>query len=137
MARPKKENAPAQEVGSIVLPQDNSEILARLAILEARVSELEAKKTAEKAPAPKSTAPSIHKVETYNGEQIPPQDKPPIKDGWSYDDVLFTMKQVAMRLPPNLIENGRHSRENIEAICPFAVTEEMMDDLYAGFRHEV
>lgn len=128
MARPKKENT----VGKIEfeIPVETGEILLRLADLEKRVADLEAKKEVKLA-----SVKSIQKVEGFNGEELPPKDEG--KDGWSYGEQINCMKNAAKILPPNLIQNGRHARENIEAICPFKVTEDMMDSLYAEFSHEV
>lgn len=102
---------------------DLSDILARLTVIET-------------IPAPEvKLVKSIHKTEDFNGDYPdPPREESNAK--MNRQDKLFSMKNAAMILPPNHIINGRHSRENIQAICGFPVTEEMMDELYATFKHE-
>jgi hypothetical protein len=68
---------------------------------------------------------------------------PIIEDGWKnrvlamdYEFQLISMMNGIKILPPNLIKDGRHLRENIQAICGFTITEEMMDEVYKDFTHE-
>lgn len=128
MARPKKENT----VGKIEfeVPVETGEILLRLADLEKRVADLEAKKEVKK-----TSVNLVQKVEDFNGEAVPPKGNS--MADYSYEDKLQNMKNIASVLPPNFIKDGRHSLENIQAYCCFPVTEEMVDDLYADFSHEV
>lgn len=78
---------------------------------------------------------SIHKVEVFNGDEASAiETYTGIKLNES--DKLFSMLNTIKILPPNLIKNGRHTKENVAAICGFAVTDEMMDKVYAGYKHE-
>jgi hypothetical protein len=36
-------------------------------------------------------------------------------------------------LPPNLIVEGRHAKQNIEAICGFKISDEMMEEVYSKY----
>lgn len=45
-------------------------------------------------------------------------------------DKIQSAKNAAAILPPNLIVDGRHSKENIGAICGFIVDDDMWDMIY-------
>jgi len=45
-------------------------------------------------------------------------------------DKLASMQNALKILPPNLLQDGRHSPENVQAICGFPVTEEMLNAAY-------
>lgn len=47
------------------------------------------------------------------------------------EDKLQSMRNAVMILPPNMVVDGRQTRENISAICGFKVTEEQWDLLYS------
>ena len=69
----------------------------------------------------------MQKVETFNGEQVPvPRDNAKMNDL----DKLASMQNALKILPPNLLQDGRHSPENVQAICGFPVTEEMLNAAY-------
>lgn len=77
----------------------------------------------------------INKFEKHDGP-------PPVND-WNdrplslnYDNKIQSMKNAIKILPPNMIVNGRHKVENIQAICGFSVSEQMMDEAYEGFVHQ-
>lgn len=81
---------------------------------------------------------SIQKFEKHD------ETPPPVNDyegnsnmRMNYEFKLISMTNAIKILPPNLIKNGRHSRENVQAICGFMVDEEMMDAVYKDFKHEV
>ena len=76
--------------------------------------------------------PGINKIETFNGDKTP--DK---KTGMDMDEEHRDQSMVnAIKvLPPNFIKDGRHSKENIQAICGFNVTPEMLDSLYSRYEH--
>lgn len=97
--------------------------------LQERVTNLEQKILGLEKPR------SIQKVETFNGEEAPEPHHGPMK--MNHEEQLFSMTNAAKILPPNLIKNGRHARENIQALVGFLVSEEMMDEMYATFKHEV
>ena len=84
-----------------------------------RVAKLEIKKESPKA--------SIHKVEEFNGE-VAEEYTGGMR--MQYDDKIISMKNAIAILPPNLMEDGKHTASNIGAICGFIVTEEMYDELY-------
>ncbi len=76
---------------------------------------------------------TIHKMEAFNGDIAPEVVNDQMK--MTLADKLISMKNAATILPPNFIVNGRHTRENIQAIVGFLVSEEMMDELYLTFSH--
>ena len=45
-------------------------------------------------------------------------------------DKIQSAKNATAILPPNLIVDGRHSKENIGAICGFIVDDDMLDMIY-------
>lgn len=96
----------------------------RLDALEAKIEELLVKR--------KSV--SLQKVEGFNGEEIPQQEESRMK--MTHEEKLVSMTNAAKILPPNMIVDGRHSRENVQALVGFLVSEEMMDEVYSKFKHE-
>jgi hypothetical protein len=101
-----------------------AEFTAEVFALRASISEL---------PAPKKSV-SINKVESFNGE-VEPIKEENLK--MQYNDKIQSMRNAIKILPPNLIENGRHSARNIGAICGFIVHDDMVDEVYETFTHEV
>lgn len=81
---------------------------------------------------------TLNKVESFNGETVPPPEENESGLGFrmSLDDKVYSMLNTVKVLPPNLIKDGRHSKENIQALNCFVVTDEMMDLLYKDFKHE-
>jgi len=77
-------------------------------------------------------------VEKFNGETVPQPEEREGSLGWrmSFEDKVYSMINTAKVLPPNMIKNGRHLKENIQALNCFIVTDEMMDALYKDFKHE-
>jgi len=63
-------------------------------------------------------------IESYNGMKMEDSDK------------IQSMVNAIKILPPNMIKNGRHLKENIEAIVGFKVSDEMMDAAYEGIVHD-
>ena len=106
----------------------------RVLILEKTVIELIEELKARPVEVPKAPAkePGINKIETFNGDVTPE-----VKDGLAMDEThKFESMQNAIKiLPPNFVKDGRHSRENIQAICGFNVSQEMLDTLYSKFEH--
>ena len=96
-----------------------------LKTLQKRIDELEAK--IDKKPAKSS----INRVEIYNGEEeFVPREESKFK--MDAKDKLISIKNAIQILPPNLKVDGRHTKENIQAICGFLVDEEMLDSVYEG-----
>ena len=81
-------------------------------------------------------APSIHKVEEFNGDSIPEQEESSMFKGYTFADKVFSARNAAKILNPRLIVDGRHSAENIKALCGFEISDELMDAIYDGFEHE-
>jgi hypothetical protein len=54
----------------------------------------------------------------------------------SRDDRIQSMLNAVKILPPNLIKDGRHTKENVQALNCFTVTDAMMDEVYKDFKHE-
>jgi hypothetical protein len=46
------------------------------------------------------------------------------------EDKLQSMRNAIAILPPNMVINGRHTKENIGAICGFKVTDDQWDAIY-------
>lgn len=55
--------------------------------------------------------------------------------GMDFEHKIQSMSNAIKILPPNMIVNGRHLKENVQAICGFIVTDEMMDLAYKDFVH--
>jgi hypothetical protein len=103
-----------------------------LADLNERVLLLEANTKIEKGPSGRS----IHKVEDFAGEVATPVSEYVGLNRMDYNDKIASARNACMILPPNLIVDGRHTAENVGAICGFIVTEEMLEDIYATITHE-
>jgi hypothetical protein len=87
----------------------------------------------EKLMEKKPQAPSINKLEAHSGDTVTTiEDYKGISMG--YDDKIQSMRNAIAILPPNMIREGRHSVENIQAICGFQVTEDMLDSAYEGLK---
>jgi hypothetical protein len=83
----------------------------------------------------KSSGPSINKVETFNGEvETPIEGYNGFRMGEA--DKIQSMRNAIAILPPNMVdkETKRHRGENIQAICGFKVTDEMLDAAYEGLK---
>lgn len=80
-------------------------------------------------------APSINKVEDFNRE-TPTNIEEYNRLKLDEEDKIQSMLNTIKILPPNMIRDGRHLKENVQAICGFMVTEELMDKVYANFKHE-
>lgn len=102
---------------------------AAVAELYARVSDLESKV------AKKPFKSTINKIETFNGEA---DVEPRVEAGLRLSDFdkLVSAKNAVKILPPNLIVDGRHTKENISAICGFQVDDDMWDAIYENYVHE-
>ncbi len=65
-----------------------------------------------------------------------PQPEEAIKPmGMDYECKIQSMTNAIKILPPNMIKDGRHLKENIQAICGFMVSDEMMDEVYKEYVH--
>lgn len=123
-----KTNEDVVEVVPAEIEQKQIDVLVKeIEILIAKVAAIE-----EKMLTPRKS--SINRVEVFNGEvETTPDDNRGIK--MTAEDKITSMRNAAKILPPNMIENGRHIKENIQAICGFIVDEDMMDEMYTGFSH--
>jgi len=117
-----------------------SETTDELAELKKEVKELFEKykeldnKIERKNNKPKDQA-SINKLEGFNNEQDSgPRDNERLR--LTFSDKIVSAKNAAKILPPNLIVEGRHTRENISAICGFVVDDDMMDEIYTDLKHD-
>lgn len=112
-------------------PCENSlckKLSARIDKIEERLEAIEAKLF--KKPVQEQT---IQRVEAFNGETAPePEDRMKM----DYATKIQSMKNAIVILPPNFVVNGRHTRQNVEAVCGFKISEEMMDEAYQGYSHE-
>lgn len=73
-------------------------------------------------------APSIQKVEAFNGEEEIQREESNLK--MQYEDKIASVQNACKILPPNLLIDGKHVPKNVSAICGFLVTEEMIDRAY-------
>ncbi len=92
-----------------------------LSTISARLDKIEAVVFAERK--------SINKIETFNGDVEPVQRE---RNNLQMDErgKLASVKNAVQILPPNLKVNGRHTTQNVGAICGFKVSEEMLDMAY-------
>lgn len=126
MARPIKveQEVKVEAKTDSVLENKVSTLEMEVELLKERITELETKVV--KKPTPLK---SINKVEDFNGEsETKPYDDNKLR--LNALDKLTSAKNAIKILPPNLVVEGRHTKENIGAICGFIVTEEMMELLY-------
>jgi hypothetical protein len=102
----------------IELSKENADLTERLAALEQGKT--------------KKVEPGINKIETFNGEKTPaPEDKMQM----THDNKIQSMVNAITFLPPNFVEDGRHSIENIQAIVGFNVSQELLDEVYSKHEH--
>lgn len=78
----------------------------------------------------------LQKVETFNNEVVPEREEGSGMTSWSEQDKIDSITNTIKILPPNMIKNGRHSIENIQALNCFKVTDDLIDKAYANFTHE-
>jgi hypothetical protein len=126
MARPIKveQEVKVEAKTDSVLENKVSTLELEIEILKERITELETKVVKKATPLK-----SINKVEDFNGEsETKPYDDNKLR--LNALDKLTSAKNAIKILPPNLMIEGRHTKENIGAICGFIVTEEMMELLY-------
>lgn len=140
MRWPKKENelidkSLSEKIKSLVASIERLEALVekqkdQLVDLDVQVRNL----TEVKTSTPKA-GKTLHKVEEFNGEQIPEQEDSNLK--MTIEDKIVSMRNAIKILPPNLKVNGKHHKSNIEAICGFKVSDELYDAAYEGIVEEV
>jgi hypothetical protein len=126
MARPIKveQEVKVEAKTDSVLENKVSTLEMEVELLKERITELETKVVKKATPLK-----SINKVEDFNGEsETKPYDDNKLR--LNALDKLTSAKNAIKILPPNLVVEGRHTKENIGAICGFIVTEEMMELLY-------
>lgn len=114
---PKRENIAS-------LSKKVNDLIERVEFLERRLSSSD----------DKPTGLSIHKVESFNEESVPAPG-----DGlkMTRNDKIISMVNAIKILNPKLIgSDGRHSAQNIGAICGFKVDHTMMDDAYQKLHTE-
>lgn len=78
-------------------------------------------------------APTIQKFELNDDTPAPEWAERPM--AMDEEHRLQSAMNVIKILPPNMIKNGRHTIENVSAICGFKVSEEMLDILYKTYKH--
>jgi len=79
--------------------------------------------------------PSINRVEVFNNE-APATVEAYNGIKMTEEDRVNSMRNAIKILPPNMVVNGRHSKENVEAICGFKIEDYQMDAAYEGITHE-
>ena len=79
----------------------------------------------------------LQKVEIFNNEEVPDRNEEASgMTKWNEEDKVNSIINTIKILPPNMIVNGRHKIENIQALNVFRVTEELIDKAYENFSHE-
>lgn len=104
-----------------------------IAELNYKIATLEANIDVKKGPSGRS----IHKVEDFNREVATPPEEYSMILKMSHAEKIQSATNACKILPPNLLVDGRHTAENVGAICGFIVDEEMLDEIYATLVHEV
>ena len=103
--------------------------------LQTRINELveQIRDIEKKLEKPKIT--SINKMEKFNDEVASTIES---YHGMKMEesDKIISMRNAIKILPPNMVADGRHVKENIEAICGFKISDEMMDEAYEGIVHD-
>lgn len=103
----------------------------RVEELEAIIEALNTTVTSLTEPKEVSKTPSINKLESWYEKEEPKQEQ---RLGMNYSDKIRSAKNAVKILPPNLVDSqGRHSMQNIGAICGFMVDEEMLEDIYKDY----
>ena len=95
----------------------------QLAVVSERLDKLEAELTPPKGE-------SIHHVEDYNGETAS-SVRPENNLKMNFRNKVASATNACKILPPNLIVNGRHLKENVTAICGFIVDKKILDAVYS------
>jgi len=127
MARPTKVGVAAESETTTDLTEIQKNIADLFEKYNELTEKLEQRKTVKQA--------TINNMETFNGES----DSGPREDSrlrLNFSDKIVSAKNAAKILPPNLIIDGRHTKENISAICGFVVDEDMMDVIYENLVHD-
>ena len=106
----------------------------RIEILEATVEALVKMQKEGVAGSTKRVENSIQRVEDFNGEEIPVPETNRMR--LTEADKMRSMDNAIRCLPPNYIKDGRHTKENIGAICGFKVSDEMLDEVYSKVKHQ-
>jgi hypothetical protein len=84
--------------------------------------------------AKKSLSPCIQKTEEFNQEAPVYREETSMK--MTSEEKIQSMRNAIKILPPNYVVNGRHSKQNVQALVGFMVTDEMMDEAYQTITHE-
>ena len=77
---------------------------------------------------------SIQHVEVFNNEVVP-ETVDNFRMG--YEDKIQSMRNAIDILPPNLVVDNKHVIGNVEAICGFKVSQEMLDSAYADWTPKI
>jgi hypothetical protein len=77
----------------------------------------------------------LQKVESFNGEEVPEVEVSNMST-WSERDMFDSVVNTIKILPANMLLNGRHRIENIQAINCFKVTETLLDAVYSKYKHD-
>jgi hypothetical protein len=79
---------------------------------------------------------SINNVEDFNGEVLPEFKEKSGMSQWSEEEMIQSMINTCRVLPGNLMRNGRHTKENIQALNVFKITDELIDKVYENHYHD-
>jgi hypothetical protein len=78
----------------------------------------------------------LQKVEVYNNEEVPEYRERNNLENWNEDDKISSIVNTITFLPSNMLKDGRHKIENVQAINCFRVTQDLMDKAYANYEHD-
>lgn len=97
-------------------------IISRLEAIEAKLESLTKPVKTISINKPEQWYESQTKPEAYLSEERSMR--------MNYQDKLISVKNATKILPPNMVVEGRHTKENVSAICGFFVDDEMLDEVY-------
>jgi hypothetical protein len=78
----------------------------------------------------------LHKVEEFNGEEIPESQETSLGFRMNREEKLQSVINTLRVLPPSMAVDGRHRKENVQALNCFQVTQEMLDEIYSTHEHD-
>lgn len=135
MARPAKKVVEEVFVTEELFNQNSIEYRQLVDELMERISNLEVKVETLEKKLDKPEGKLINKVEKFNDE-VPSTIESYNGMKMDVSDKIISMQNAIKILPPNMVVNGRHLKENVEAIVGFKVSDEMMDAAYEGIEYD-
>jgi len=102
------------------------ELTAKVEELQQQIDDMQGRKTK------KEGAPSINKLETFNGV-VEPERSDNLK--MTKLDMIQSMHNIMDILPPNLIDDdtGQHTMENVGRLCAFKLNDEIYEEAVGSY----